>query len=392
MDFSLTQEQQMLQDSARRLLEAECRFEARAPLIATGSFDRKRWQNYADMGWFGISLAEEAGGFGGSVVDMTILMEECGRMLVVEPVWAIAVLAAQTLAALGDDPQAQQLLPALIAGEALPVLAHNEADAGGLTEYVATTATRDKIGTWRLSGQKALIIGGNVADRFIVSARTSGNTDDREGITLFLVKPDAVGLSKCDVRLIDNRWCSHLELDGVEVGESEVLGPVGGAFEALEHAHAHGIVTLCAEAIGVMEKALWVTRDYLKMRKQFGVTLSTFQALQHRMSEMLIELELSRCMVYRALSRAEADPESRRQALASAKVHVGRSGKFVCGQAIQLHGGIGVTEEYLIGHHFKRMTTIDSALGSTHFHLQKLAAVERSRPPSRAYPASRNAA
>jgi alkylation response protein AidB-like acyl-CoA dehydrogenase len=392
MDFSLTQEQQMLQDSARRVLEAECKFETRLPLVAAGSFDSRRWQSYADMGWFGVGLPEEAGGFGGGVVDMTILMEECGRMLVVEPIWAIAVLAAQTLVALGDDLQAQQLLPALIAGEAQPVLAHNEADARGVIEHVATTAQRSKIGVWRLSGQKTLIVGGNIADHFIVSARTSGKTGDREGISLFLVKPDAVGLSKRDVRLIDNRWCSHLELDGVEVGEADVLGPVGGAYAALDHAHAHAIVTLCAEAVGVMEKALWITRDYLKMRKQFGVTLSTFQALQHRMSEMLIELELSRCMVYRALSQFQADPEARRLALAATKVHIGRSGKFVCGQAIQLHGGIGVTEEYVIGHHFKRMTTIEAALGSTHFHLQQLADIERGNAQGCARPASRNAA
>lgn len=380
MDFILSEEQQMLQDSSRRMLEKHCHFEARQPVIDSGAFSEKHWQIYADLGWLGLTLPEEYGGLGCDVASMAVLMEEFGRVLLVEPVWAVSVLAAQTILAAGDEEKSQRILPSLAAGDALPILAHNEDDADGLIEYVATRAELKADGNWRLSGKKTLVVGGNVADMFIVSARTAGSTTDREGISLFLIRPDAPGLQRHDVRLVDNRWCAHLELDDVEVGEAALLGTLHGGFNALEAGHAHGMIALCAESVGVMEKALWITRDYLKMRKQFGTPLSTFQSLQHRMSEMLIELELSRSMVFRALSRFDQALDVRQHALSSTKAHIGKSGKFVCGQAIQLHGGIGVTEEYVIGHHFKRMTLIEQALGNSHFHLERLAQVERQAP------------
>lgn len=367
----------MLRDSARRFLEGECAFEKRHPVVQAGSFSRGHWQAFADMGWLAMSLPEAQGGLGGSAVETAILMEEAGRSLLVEPFWAIGVLAAQTIAASGDAARIAELLPALMSGVALPVLAHNEDGADGRVEFVATTAVAAGAGRWRLSGRKTLIVAGNIADRYLVSARSAGKAGDRDGISLFVIAPDAPGLRRRDVRLIDNRWCAHIDLDGVEVRAADLLGAEGRAYPALARAHAEALVALCAEAVGVMEQALWITRDYLKTRKQFGATLGSFQSLQHRMSEMLIELELSRCMVFRALSRLDAEPAVRDQALSAMKTHVGRSGKFVCGQAIQLHGGIGVTEEYIIGHYFKRMTLIEYAMGSSHVHLERLAQLER---------------
>ncbi|WP_311970349.1 acyl-CoA dehydrogenase [Pseudomonas baltica] len=373
MDFNLSEEQQMLQDSARRMLEKHCHFEARRPIIEHGSFSAAHWRTFAELGWLGLSIPEEYGGLGGDPASMAVLMEEFGRVLLVEPVWAISVLAAQTLVAAGDEAKAQAILPLLVAGDARPVLAHGEEDAGGVIEHVTTSAERNASGGWTLSGSKTLVVGGNIADLLIVSARTAGHCRDREGISLFLVKPDTPGLTRHDVRLIDNRWAAHLQLDAVQVSEQDLLGTLHQGYTALQSAHAHGLVALCAEAIGVMEQALWITRDYLKVRKQFGAPLSSFQALQHRMSEMLAELELSRAMVFRALSHFDAAQPARQLALSSTKAHIGQSGKFVCGQAIQLHGGIGVTEEYVIGHHFKRMTLIEQAMGNSHFHLQRLA-------------------
>jgi alkylation response protein AidB-like acyl-CoA dehydrogenase len=378
MDFQLNEEQQMLKDSARRFLEENCPFDGRHQLVGQGSFDAERWATFADFGWLGMSLPEQFDGLGSGAIETAILMEEMGRVLFVEPYWAIAVLAAQTIAASGDARQAAAILPLLAAGQARPVLAHGEAEAHGRVEFVATTATPSG-GGWRLDGCKTLVVGGNAADRFIVSARTSGAVAERAGITLFVVPRDTPGLTVGALRLIDNRWCAEIDLAGVQVGPDHLLGEVGGAFAALETGHAHAIVALCAEAVGVMDKALWITRDYLKIRKQFGAALSTFQSLQHRMSEMLIELELARGMVYRGLAAIDAPSEERERALSAMKVQVGRSGKFVCGQAIQLHGGIGVTEEYVIGHHFKRMTTIEYALGSSHMHLERLAAYARSQ-------------
>lgn len=379
MDFQLTSEQQMFKDGARRFLEDNCAFDARGPVIGNGSFDRGHWDSYAELGWLGMSIPEEYGGLGGSVVETAILMEEFGRVLAVEPYWPVAVLAAQTLLASGDQASAQALLPALIAGVALPVLAHGEPEARGLVEYVSTSATAAGQGRWKLNGHKSLVIGGNIADTLLVSARTGGALADRAGISLFKVRPGAPGVIAHGTRLIDNRWCIDLTLTNVEVTSAELVGASGAAFAALETGHAHGLLALCAEAVGVMEKALWITRDYLKLRSQFGAKLSSFQTLQHRMSEMLIELELSRSMVHKGLAAMDGTPQQRSNALSAAKVQIGSSGKFVCGQAIQLHGGIGVTEEYLIGHYFKRMTTIELALGTSHFHLERLADQERRR-------------
>lgn len=376
MDFQLNEEQNMFKDSVRRYLEENCSFELRAGVIDNGAFDSGHWQMFAELGLLGLALPEEHGGMGYSAIETALVMEEVGRVLCVEPYWAIAVLAAQTMVAC-DDAKAAGILQALAAGEALPVLAHEEASARGNLPFVETRATPTGNGRWRLSGEKACVVAGNIADCFIVSARTAGDTDEQAGITLFVVKPDAPGLDKRDVRLIDNRWGAHLEFNDLEVGPEDVLGSVGEGYGALAHAHAHGLVGLCAEALGVMEQALWITRDYLKMRKQFGQTLSSFQSLQHRMSEMLIELELSRGMVHYALSCIGKGGAEREHGLSAAKAHIGKSGMFVCGQSIQLHGGIGVTEEYVIGHHFKRMTLISNALGSTAEHFERLAQMER---------------
>ena len=376
MDFQLSQEQQMLKDSARRYLEKNCAFEQRAPLVAQGSFDAERWQAMAEFGWLAMALPEQFDGLGSGAIETAVLMEEIGRVLCVEPYWAVAVLAGQTIVAAGDARQAAELLPLLAAGLARPVLAHSEPEARGLVEYVGTRATPAGDG-WRLNGRKTLVVGGNAADRFILSARTGGALDARDGISLFVLARDTPGLTVRALRMIDNRWCVEIDLDDVRVGSEQLLGEPGKGYAPLAAGHAHALVALGAEAVGVMEKALWITRDYLKIRKQFGAQLSTFQSLQHRMSEMLIELELARGMVFRALASLEAAPELRDRALSAMKVQVGHSGKFVCAQAIQLHGGIGVTEEYVIGHHFKRMTTIEYALGSSHVHLERLAEVVR---------------
>lgn len=378
MDFQLTEEQQMLKDSARRYLEETCAFDvARARLVAQGSYDPVRWQALAELGWLGMSLPEQFEGLGGSPIETALLAEEMGRVLCVEPYWAVAVLAAQTIAAAGDVAQAAALLPALVAGHRRPVLAHGEAEARGSIEYVASTATPAGEGRWTLRGRKTLVVGANAADSFIVSVRTSGAVTDRHGLTMFVLNRNTPGLGLREFRLVDNRWAGDLVLDDAVVDSRQMLGQVDEAFGALATGHAHALVALCSEAVGVMEKSLWITRDYLKTRKQFGVTLSSFQSVQHRMSEMLIELELARSMVYRALAQLDAPGDQAEQALSSMKVHVGASGKFVCAQAIQLHGGIGVTEEYVIGHYFKRMTAIENALGSSYAHLEKLAEVER---------------
>ncbi|BAN48587.1 acyl-CoA dehydrogenase family protein [Metapseudomonas resinovorans] len=377
MDFQLNEEQSMLQNSVRRFMEDNCAFDKRASVVDKGSFDSGHWQQLADLGLLGLTVPEEFGGMNCTAVESALVMEEIGRVLCVEPYWAVAVLAAQTLVAT-RDAKAAPLLQALCLGEVLPVLAHEEAEARGNTALVQTRATAIDGDRWHLNGEKVAVVAGNVAELLIVSARTSGNHDSEQGISLFLVDPKAPGVERRDVRLIDNRWASHLYLRNVEVSQKNLLGVAGLGLAALRHGIEQATAALCAEAVGVMERSLWITRDYLKIRKQFGQLLGDFQSLQHRMSEMLIELELSRGMLHYALSSLDKGPAERARALSAAKAHIGKSGHFVCGQAIQLHGGIGVTEEYVIGHYFKRMTLINSALGSSMHHFEQLAAQERS--------------
>jgi len=377
MDFTLTDEQQMIKDATRKLMESVSPFESRKEIISEGSFCEEHWNQFADLGLLSIAVPEEYGGLGASPVDIAIMMEEIGRVLLVEPIWAIAVLAAQTLVSSGDHQKCKEILPSLMEGTSRPVLAHNEHFSEGNLSYVTTKARQVSQGKWRINGTKSLIIGGNRADQFLVSARTAGADSDEPGITIFQVPKDAAGLQESHWRLVDNRWASLLTLVDVEVTDANIVGVLDEGFGAIERAHDYAMVGLCAEAIGVMEKALWITRDYLTLRKQFGTTLSSFQSLQHRLAEMLIELELSRSMLFKTLSLFNASATERRLSMSATKTHIGSSGKFICGQAIQLHGGIGVTEEYVIGHYFKRITLIENELGSSNFHLRRLTKQEQ---------------
>ena len=263
------------------------------------------------------------------------------------------------------------LLIAIAGVLALPVLAHGEVDAGGEIAFVETSATPTSTG-WSLSGRKSLVLGAPFATHYLVSARTSGAAGDEEGISLFLLQPGDTGLERIDLRLSDSSRASEIVLDGAEVGSDRLILPEGKAFDAIATAHAHATTLLCAEAIGVMDRALWVTRDYLKTRQQFGQPIGNFQALQHRMADMVIELELSRAQVFGALASLNAPAPLRDRAVSSAKVQIGRAAKFIGGNAIQLHGGIGVTEEYVVGHYYKRLVMIDNAFGNVAFHLGRM--------------------
>ena len=375
MNFTLTEEQSMLVDSVQRFVQQEYDFETRrATASRPGGFDRAHWRQFADMGWLGVSLPDAVGGFDGTAVDTALVMQELGRGLVLEPYLAVAVLAAQAINAGASDEQKKILLPPLIGGESLVVLAHGEPDACGVLAHVATRAELNGEGGYRLHGRKSLVLGGPVADKFLVSARTGGEIGDENGISLFLLDANAPGLTRRDYRLIDSSGASDLLLDNVRVGPQALMGDSNGAFAAIEHAVSHATVALCAEAVGAMEKVIWTTRDYLLTRKQFGAAIGSFQALQHRMADMVCELEQSRAMLYRALAHLDdVDPAARRHAVAAAKAQTGRSGKFVGAQGIQLHGGIGMTEEYCIGHYFKRLTVIETLFGHQCVHLLEMA-------------------
>lgn len=367
MEFGLSEEQQLLQDSVARFVEREYSFEKRQRLVGQGGgFSETNWATFAEMGWLMLGLPEDAGGLGGTPVDTAIVMEQFGKALVVEPYMSVAVLAARLLIEAGAD---SSLISAIGTGEARPVVAHSEVGAFGTLGWVETRAAKSGNG-WQVSGKKSLVLAAPFATHFIVSARTSGQPDDSSGISLFLVAPDAAGLSCQDARLADSSRAAELTLDNCEAA---LIGTEGACLAIIETAFAHATIALCAEAVGAMDKSLWTTRDYLQTRQQFGVAIGTFQSLQHRMADMLIELEMARSQIYRALAHLNAEPVVRDQAISSMKVQIGRSIKFTGYQAIQLHGGIGMTEEYSIGHYFKRLHMIDNALGTVGTHLGRMA-------------------
>jgi alkylation response protein AidB-like acyl-CoA dehydrogenase len=372
MDFSLTQEQAALKESARRLCERDYGFEPRRhQLRGVDGFSRDLWKTFADLGWLGAGLSEDDFGYGGGAVETALLQEEFGRVLVVEPYLSCAIIAARAVVALGDPAQREALLSALVAGETLIALAHNETGLRGDDAAVTTRAERTTDG-WRLNGRKAFVLGGPSADILLVSARTPG------GVTLFEVPANAAGLEILAYHAVDGRRVADIVLTDVALSDTARIGPEGGALAGIELAVDHGVIGLMAECVGAMDAALWITRDYLSTRKQFGVTLNTFQALQHRMADMLVETELARSMLLRGIAAlSDPDREARRAGVSAAKVQIAEAAVKVTGEAIQMHGGIGVTEEYVVGHFYKRAVLARGLFGSIDLHLERFAAWSR---------------
>jgi alkylation response protein AidB-like acyl-CoA dehydrogenase len=363
MDFNLTTEQEALADSVRRLTERDYSFDRRRSIMdSEHGISADIWACMAELGWLGAGLSEEAGGFGGGAIENALIAEQLGRALVVEPFVANAVVGLQTLAALGEFEGRDRLVETVVSGQGKIVLAHNEADARGDTRHVETEA-RLQGQDWLITGAKSLVLGAPSADQILVSARTP------EGVSLFLVDTGATGLTSNVYRLVDNSRVSDLRLEGVL---GQLVGSEGGALAAIEAGIDHGIITLCSEAVGAMDTALFMTRDYLKTRKQFGQAIGDFQALQHRMADMLIELELARSLVFQGLSAlVSPDVEVRRAGVSATKAFVSEAGLFVGRQSIQLHGGIGMTEEYAIGHYYRRLFVIAHLFGNADSHLAR---------------------
>ncbi|HEX7935264.1 MAG TPA: acyl-CoA dehydrogenase family protein [Paraburkholderia sp.] len=365
MDFTLNPEQQQLQDSVRRYVDKAYNFETRAAHIeaSRAGLDTvaDTWGLFAEYGWLMAAVPENYGGLGGSLIDTTLIAQELGRGLVLEPYIGCAVLAAQTLVAGGTVAQKQRLLPQLADGSQRIALAYSEPASRGMPELAAMRAEKDAEG-YVLQGRKSLVLGAVGADAFIVSARVEGEAD----ITLLLVEAERKGLAREALPLHDGTWVEDLTFDAVRVPAENRLE---GGLAALRTGLAHGIVALCADLVGAMEKTLALTAEYLKTRQQFGVAIGSFQALQHRMAEMAAEMEIARSMLHAALAAMEHDDEAARErTLSAAKALVCRAAKYVCGQGVQLHGGIGMTEEYAVGHYFKHAIVADLLLGSIDRH------------------------
>lgn len=371
MDFDLTEDQRLLTESVTRLLADEYAFEQRKQLLkAPEGWSKKLWAQYAELGLLGLPIAEEHGGFGGGAVDVMLLMQAFGRHLVLEPYLATVVLGTTAIRLAGDAEQQGEILPAIAAGETKLAFAHYERQSRYDITDVMTTA-KPSNGQYVLEGGKSVVLHGDCADRLVVSARTGGSRDEAAGISLFLVEGDAEGLTRRGYALRDGTRAAELSLSGVK---ARLIGEKDNALPIIAQVVEAGIAATSAEVIGAMEAMQSMTLEYLKTRTQFGKPIGDNQALQHRAAEMLVAMEQGRSMaMLAAMCLEETDPAERARSISMAKVGVGQAGRFVSQNAVQLHGGIGMTDEYAVGHYFRRVMVIEHMFGDTAWHLDRLA-------------------
>jgi pimeloyl-CoA dehydrogenase small subunit len=374
MDFDLSDEQRLLRDSVDRLLADRYGFAQRRQYLAEPEgWSRAMWRHYAELGLLGLPFAEEHGGFGGGAIEIMLVMEAFGRALALEPFLATVVLGGTALRLAGSETQKAALLPQVAAGGTILAFAHGERQARYDLADVLTTAQPKGRG-WVIDGGKSVVVHGDEADRLIVSARSAGERGDPEGISLFLVDAKANGLARRAYPMRDGTRAAEISLSGVEIDADGILGAPGKAFAVIERVVEAGIAAVAAEAVGAMEAMQAMTLEYLKTRQQFGKPIGQNQALQHRSAEMLVALEQGRSMaMLAAMTADEPDAELRAHNIAMAKVGVGQSARFVSQNAVQLHGGIGMTEEYAVGHYFRRVMVIEHTFGDIAHHLSRIA-------------------
>ena len=374
MNFSLNEIQLMLADTIEKFIENDYDFETRQKYAASETgYSKDAWATFAELGWTAVPFDEDDGGFGGSVIDMMVVMERFGRGLIVEPYLANVVLAGGILKRAANSEQKEKWLHPMIAGELQATLAFVEPQSRYELADISTTAAREG-NNWVLNGRKGYVLNGRNADVIIVPARTAGEQRDEAGISLFAVPADANGISITDYATVDGHQAAEMTLSGVTVGEEHLLGETDAGYPVLDATVDEGTLAVCAEAIGIIQTLKDKTVDYSKQRVQFGVPIGSFQALQHRMVDMLMECEQSQSLLmWATMVNAEGGDEAKR-AVSAIKYQVGTSGRLVGEEAVQLHGGMGVTWELDVAHYFKRLIAIGQIFGNADWHLDKLAA------------------
>jgi alkylation response protein AidB-like acyl-CoA dehydrogenase len=380
MNFEFSDEQQQLHDSVDRYLTQQYSFDRYRSIAATAAgWDRAAWNGLAELGVLAINVPTENGGLGFGPLETLAMMGVCGRSLVLEPVLSCAVIATAVLGAFASS-EAADLLGKLAGGEKIAVLAHFESGSRFDAQWVTARARRSGEG-YVLDGHKAVVMHANAADVLLVSARTAGEPQEAAGISLFAVPRDAPGLVLDVYPTMDGQRAADVYLKGVELPAASCLSAEGAAFAAIEAALDIGLAALCAEAVGVMEALVDATVQYVQTRQQFGQPIGRFQVLQHRIADMVIHLEQARSMSYLAALRCrEGNIVERRKALSAAKVIVGQSARYIGQQAVQLHGGMGMTDELIVSHWFKRLTAAEVMFGDSDAHLQRYASLTRPSP------------
>ena len=376
MEFSFTEEQTLLQESVSRFMQNDYGFEARQKNASTEQgFSAENWQTFAELGWLGVPFSEADGGFGGGAIETALMSEQFGRGLLIEPFLATVILAGGAIKHGGSEEQKSQYLPGIIDGSKHAALAFVEPQARFNIADITTTATADGDG-YVLNGYKAVVLNGPQADFLVVSARTFGEQRDEDGVSLFVMDAATAGISRRDYPTVDAFRASEITFENVKIGADSLVGEAGKGLPILQQAIDDGVLSVGAEAVGCMEVLYKDTVEYCKQREQFGQPIGKFQVLQHRMVDMFMEHEQSKSLMFMAAMRmAEGYGAEAQKAVSAFKVQVGKSGKFVGQNAVQLHGGMGMTEELNIGHYFKRLTIIDTLFGNVDFHLQRFGAL-----------------
>jgi alkylation response protein AidB-like acyl-CoA dehydrogenase len=376
MNFDLTPEQEQLRDTASSFARQKSP-PARLRKLRDDprGYSKELWKQMGDLGWLGVLFSEEQGGFGGAFVDAALILEEIGATLLPEPFVASVILGGIALSKAGSEAQRERWLAPLIAGDVTLALAYAEAQSRFDVLHVRSRAEKQGSG-FVLSGQKTFVLNGHAADAIIVSARSSGSESERAGISLFLVPANTPGLRISPLQTMDSHKAALLTFDKVELGADALLGSEGGAADLLETLMDYGAAAACAEAVGVMRTMLQMTVEYLGTREQFGVKIGSFQALQHRAVDMFVEAELAKSASLLAALRIESeDALLRQESISAAKAQIATSGRLVSQQAIQLHGGIGITDEHDIGLYFKRMHVLNTLFGDEDFHTARYASL-----------------
>ena len=371
MDFTFNEEQTLIQDQVDQFVLKEYDWETRQSLSNSDlGFGQENWQKFAELGWLGISVSEDSGGFGGSVIESMLIMEAFGKGLVVEPFLETMIMSGGLIDAHGSDQQKASILEPAISGEMQLALAYAEPQSRFNLSDVVTEA-KPEGDNFVLNGYKSVVMNGPSANKILVSARTSGSQLEENGLTLFIVDADSDGLNKTNYKTVDGRRASDISLENVTVSKDDVVGAVDSGFEILDLAIDKAILAISAEAVGAMEVLYKATVEYTKTREQFGTAIGKFQVLQHRMVDMFMEYEQCKSLLYMATMKQEEGAADAKKAISGLKYQVGKAGKFIGQQAVQLHGGMGVTDELNVGHYFKRLTTIGTIFGNTDYHLKK---------------------
>ncbi|HXT79863.1 MAG TPA: acyl-CoA dehydrogenase family protein [Acetobacteraceae bacterium] len=374
MDFEPSEDQRLLLESVSRLLADTYSFAQRKTYIAKPEgYSTEMWSKFAELGLLGLPFGEEYGGFGGGAQEIMLVMQAFGRVLVLEPYLPTVVLAGTAIRMAGNAAQKQALLTAIAEGSLKMAFAHGERQARYDLTDVVTTAKRNGAG-WVLDGSKTVVSHGEAADKIIVSARTSGDRHDADGITLFIVDTSAQGVARRGYATRDETRAADVSLSNVAVSDADVLGEVGKGLPIIEGVIEAGIAAIAGETVGAMEAMNEMTLEYSKTRVQFGQPIGSYQVVQHRLADMFMTQEQGRSMAMLATVAVDnADPAERAHDIATAKVGIGQAGRYVSQSAVQMHGGIGMTEEYAVGHYFRRCMVNERLFGDPAYYLQKLA-------------------